>query len=219
MFDRSPLRWTDSDIASVCRTVLETANTSLNDARTTLSKGFAEIQRSGISMLNKKAAKSQDGLFLNKAEDIQLQIDDNNAKIAAYEDKLDALSPSDTASSFQDVLARSAGIPPALIDPPSAPSDGTPDFWTKINIEVSSSYTAEQSKTKSSSYSVGGSLGWGLLSIGGSFSHSSESTDAARQMANSSVKVSFECMRVDINRPWLRGELFYDDGLKVIKEN
>ncbi|KAF9646093.1 hypothetical protein BDM02DRAFT_317940 [Thelephora ganbajun] len=38
-------------------------------------------------------------------------------------------------------------------------------------------------------------------------------------MANSSVKVSFECMRVDITRGWLRGELFYDDGLKVLKDN
>ena len=116
------------------------------------------------------------------------------------------------------MLAQSAGIPPALIDSPSVPSD-VPDFWTKICVEVSSSYTAEQTNTKSRSYSVGGSVGWGLLSIGGSFSHSSSSTDAARQMVNSSVKVSFECMRVDIHRPWLRGELFYDDGLKVMKDN
>ena len=203
---------------SVFRATLEDANKKLNDARTALGKGFAQLQRSGISILNQKAAKSQDGLFLNQAEAIQLQIDDNTNKIAAYEEKLQALSPSDTATSFQDVLAQSAGIPPALIDPPTVNSD-VPDFWTKICVEVSSSYTAEQTKTKSSSYSVGGSVGWGLLSIGGSFSHSDESTDAARQMANSSVKVSFECMRVDIHRAWLRGELFYDDGLKVMKEN
>ena len=218
MFDRRPLRWADSNILVAFRTVLEDVNTKLNECRTALSKGFAEIQRSGINILNKKAAKSQDGLFLNKAEDIQLQIDANSNKIAAYEKKLETLSPSDTASSFQDVLARSAGIPPALIDPPSVPSD-VPDFWTKICVEVSSSYTAEQTDTKSSSYSVGGSAAWGLLSIGGSSSHSSSSTDAARQMANSSVKVFFECMRVDIHRPWLRGELFYDDGLKDLREN
>ena len=202
----------------VYRSTLEDANTALNESRTALSRGFAEIQRSGVSILNKKAAKSQDGLFLNQAGAIQLQIDANNNKIVTYEAKLKTLSPSDTASSFQDVLAQSVGIPPALIDPPSVPSD-TLDFWTKICVEVSSSYTAEQTNTKSSSYSVGGSVGWGLLSIGGSFSNSSSSTDAARQMANSSVKVSFECMRVDINRPWLRGELFYDDGLKVMKDN
>ncbi|KAF9643167.1 hypothetical protein BDM02DRAFT_1706090, partial [Thelephora ganbajun] len=146
------------------------------------------------------------------------QITANEAKIASLEDKLKALAPKDNASSFQDVIAQSAGIPPPLPDPP-ATVDDTPDFWTKISIEVSSSYTAEQSQTKSSSYSVGGSVRWGLLSIGGSYSHSSQSTDAARQMANSSVKVSFECMRVDITRGWLRGELFYDDGLKVLKDN
>lgn len=32
-------------------------------------------------------------------------------------------------------------------------------------------------------------------------------------MANSKVKVTFDCLRVDIDRPWLRPELFYDDGL------
>ena len=208
----------NSNVASVFRTTLEDANTKLNEARAALSRGFAEIQRSGISILNKKAAKSQDDLFQNQAAAIQQQIDVNNDKIAAYEEQLKAISPSDNASSFQDVLAQSAGIPPALIDPPVIPSD-TPDFWTKISIEVSSGYVAEQSKTKSSSYSVGGSASWGLLSIGGSYSHSDQSTDAAKQMANSSVKVSFECMRVDIHRAWLRGELFYDDGLKVMKDN
>lgn len=168
-------------------------------------------------MLNQRAAKSQDGLFENQAEAISAQIEANNKKIAGYEEKLKGLTPLDTATTFQNALAQSAGIPPPL--PDTFPTSDVPDFWTKISVEVSSSYTAEQSETKSSSYSVGGAVGWGLLSIGGSYSHSSQSSDAAKQMANSSVKVSFECMRVDITRAWLRGELFYDDGLKVIKDN
>jgi len=58
-----------------------------------------------------------------------------------------------------------------------------------------------------------------LLSIGGISPHYSGSTVTTRRMANSSVNVSFECMRVDISRPWLCGKLFCDDGLKVMKEN
>ncbi|KAF9642626.1 hypothetical protein BDM02DRAFT_3124358 [Thelephora ganbajun] len=197
---------------------LETANNKISAAREALSKGFGEIQRSGIGLLNKRAAKSQDGLFENQAAAIRLQITANEAKIASLEDKLKTLAPKDNASSFQDIIAQSAGIPPPLPDPP-ATVDDTPNFWTKITVEVSSSYTAEQTQSRSSSYSVGGSVRWGLLSIGGGYSSSSQSTDAARQMANSSVKVSFECMRVDIARGWLRGELFYDDGLKVLKDN
>ncbi|KAF9647947.1 hypothetical protein BDM02DRAFT_3187569 [Thelephora ganbajun] len=196
------------------KNALETANKNFNTTRDTLSKGFGEIQRAGIGLLNQRAAKSQDGLFENQAEAIKLQIVVNEAKITAFEDKLKALVPADNASSFQDVIAQSAGIPPPLPDAPANVEDA-PDFWTKINVEVSSRHT-EQSQTKSSSYSVGGSVGWGLVSIGGSHS---QSADAARQMANASVKVSFECMRVDITRSWLRGELFYDDGLKVLKDD
>jgi len=50
-------------------------------------------------------------------------------------------------------------------------------------------------------------------------SHSDATVDAAKQMADSSIKVSFDCMRVDITRSWLRGELFYDDDLRVAAGN
>lgn len=39
------------------------------------------------------------------------------------------------------------------------------------------------------------------------------------QMAKSSVKATFECMRVDITRPWLRADLFFDDDLRVAPGN
>ena len=50
-------------------------------------------------------------------------------------------------------------------------------------------------------------------------SHSDATADAAKQMANSSIKAAFDCMRVDITRSWLRGELFYDDDLRVAAGN
>jgi len=50
-------------------------------------------------------------------------------------------------------------------------------------------------------------------------SHSDATSDVAKQMANSTIKASFECMRVDITRSWLRGELFYDDDLRVAAGN
>lgn len=116
---------------------------------------------------------------------------------------------------IQNAIANEAGIPPAIPDIPAT----EPDYWTSIALEVSSSYSADQSKSSSSSFSVGASASWGLWSVGGSAAHSSTSSNAAKQMANSTIKVSFECMRVDIGRSWLRGELFYDDDLKAAPNN
>jgi len=144
------------------------------------------------------------------------------SQIAAYSDQLKKLESPELAGDLQDVFAKTAGISPAPPDlapstDPKAPSQ--PDYWTSITVEVSSSYSAEQSSSSSNSYSVGGGGSWGLWSAGGSVSHSDATADAAKQMANSSIKATFDCMRVDITRSWLRGELFCDDDLRVAAGN
>ena len=58
-------------------------------------------------------------------------------------------------------------------------------------------------------------MSWGTWSAAASAFHSEAQSNVSRQMSDASVKVSFECMRVDISRPWLRGELFYDHDLRV----
>ena len=65
---------------------------------------------------------------------------------------------------------------------------GGPDCWTSIFVEISA----------------------------GGF-HQEYHSAASREMANALVKISFECMRVDIIRPWLRGRLFQDHELRVPK--
>ena len=124
-----------------------------------------------------------------------------------------------------DAVASQLGIgapPPDPVNKTAAPTtpDGRPvidanDYWTSIAIEVAESYDAAQSSSSEQSYSTGGRSLWGLFSLGGSVNHSESSSNMAKQMAHSSVSVKFDCMRVDITRPWLRSELFFDSDLGV----
>lgn len=87
------------------------------------------------------------------------------------------------------------------------------DYFTAISVEVSASSDKQTTHANQSSYSGGVSAGWGLFSTGASASYSKAYSESMSELVNSEVKISFECMRVDINRPWLRAELFYDDEL------
>lgn len=194
----------------------------MNEARDKLTAYFGEVDKSNITKLNETAVAAQAALFANNCELLKKQIAANETQIAAYQEQIKKLDTPDSATNLQDVFAISAGIPPAAPDvtpaaDPKAPNEA--DYWASISVEVSSSYSAEQSSSSSNSFSVGGGASWGLWSVGGSASHSDATADAAKQMANSSIKASFDCMRVDITRSWLRGELFYDDDLRVASGN
>ena len=200
------------------RTDLEATLKTYNDARDKLTTYFSDIDKNNINKLNDSAITAQAALFANDCDLLKKQVAANDTQIGNYQSQIKTLQAPDTASSIQDTFAISAGIPPAPPDvTPSTASQA--DYWTSISVEVSSSYTAEQSSSSSNSYSVGGSASWGLWSVGGGVSHTDATSDAARQMANSSIKATFECMRVDITRGWLRPELFYDDDLSVASGN
>ncbi|KAG6852864.1 hypothetical protein C0991_008499 [Blastosporella zonata] len=57
---------------------------------------------------------------------------------------------------------------------------------------------------------------WGFWSPNTNASHLNASSETAFHMAKNSCKISFECMRVDIQRNWLRSELFYDTDLTTV---
>jgi hypothetical protein len=202
----------------ILRTDLDEKLQAYTDARKALTTQFNDMDKSGISGLNDSAVRAQAALFANDCDSLKKQVIANQAQILNYQKQLDNLQAPETASNIQDTFAILAGIPPA--PPDITPSTATQaDYWTSISIAVSSSYVADQSSSSSNSYSVGGSANWGLWSVGGGVSHSDSTSDAARQMANSSIKATFECMRVDITRGWMRPELFYDDDLTVASGN
>jgi len=195
---------------------------AMNTARDNLTHYFSELDKSNIARLNETATAAQAALFAGDSAILRKQVEANEAKITAYKEQLGKLGATESSGQLQDVFAIAAGIPPAAPDltPPADPkASNEPDYWTSISVEVSSSYSAEQTSSSTNSFSVGGGASWGLWSVGGSASHSDATADAAKQMANSSIKASFDCMRVDMTRSWLRGELFYDDDLRVAAGN
>lgn len=93
------------------------------------------------------------------------------------------------------------------------PSKALDDYFTAITVEVSATSDKQSTHSTQSSYSTGVSAGWGFFRASASASYSQSHSESMSELANSEVKISFECMRVDISRPWLRAELFYDDEL------
>jgi hypothetical protein len=66
--------------------------------------------------------------------------------------------------------------------------------------------------------SVGGGVGWGLWSAGGSYSHDQSSSQMQADMSSCDVDISFQALVVNIDRPWLYAELFADTELDTPKD-
>ncbi|KAG7096293.1 hypothetical protein E1B28_003740 [Marasmius oreades] len=145
----------------------------------------------------------------------------NESLITTYISERDALmaEKSKGKNGYTEALADSADIPKAVPDPASnQPKDKSLDFFTSISLDITASSSEDKSSSSASSASFGASYSYGWWSPTGARvegGYSSASAMAERSMASNSCKISFECMRVDITRPWLRAELFYDAELTV----
>lgn len=181
-----------------------------------LPNSFAANDQANIARLTQQGQTVQDTMYATLATGAAAQIATNTTTIAQYDEARQALLQARLGDPLT-ILQNDAGIGPGVPDPtlPPAPDPShEADYWTSVSVSVAATYDATQESSSSNSYSAGGAASWGAFSIGGSASHSDSASDAARQMANSSIKASFDCMRVDITRSWLRPELFYDDDLK-----
>ena len=118
-----------------------------------------------------------------------------------------------------------------IFNSPPAPQPGTPnasggntlplpsaedaDPWTTITFSYSASDLKNNSAESSWGMKVGGSVGYGLWSVGGSYSHDESHSSMQSDMAACDVSVSFSALVVNVNRPWLYGELFSDIDLEL----
>ena len=110
-------------------------------------------------------------------------------------------------------ISTDVGIPEPMPDPTTVTTVEAPDYFTPITVEVTSSSESNNSSSSASSMSFGASASYGLFSASVDHESSEAHSQATQELAEAAVKISFECMRVDITRPWLRPELFYDDDL------
>ena|ERR1700761_1680862 len=180
-----------------------------------------------LQNLSTKCQGAQADMFSRLQKNAQGKIDANDEQIKQLEQERQTLinkaQGDDTAAI--NSIGKDVGIPDPDPNAPPAPAPTTTpaptvaprteaDYWVPITVEISSEASHESKDTSATSYSAGVSASFGAFHVNASMSHSDSASTAASQMASSSVNVSFECMRVDIARSWLRAELFYDDDLK-----
>ncbi|KAF5678616.1 hypothetical protein FHETE_1168 [Fusarium heterosporum] len=89
------------------------------------------------------------------------------------------------------------------------------DPWTTITFSYSASDVQNHSQESAWGMKVGGSVGFGLWSVGGSYSHDEAHKSMQSDMSACDVSISFSALVVNITRPWLYGELFTDVDLEV----
>lgn len=89
------------------------------------------------------------------------------------------------------------------------------DPWVTISASFSAADQRSTRNTSSWGMSVGGGVGWGLWSAGGTYAHAESKADSQSDMASCDVSVTFDALVVNINRPWLYTELFNDYELDV----
>ncbi|KAF8596197.1 hypothetical protein BDV93DRAFT_539470 [Ceratobasidium sp. AG-I] len=178
-----------------------------------------------LAQLTSKNKTAQNDMFKKMADGgfVTTQIELNKSLIGKYTQDRDALMTAGGESTVIAGLAESMGISKALPEPslPPVVKDDTQnqaplgDFFTPITVEVSASSNKQSTYTSATSTAAGASASWGFGLARASVlaKYSNVYSSAMSELVNSSVKISFECMRVDINRPWLRPELFFDDEL------
>lgn len=181
-------------------------------AKNELEQAMADYDKEAIDRLSTQKLIDLDNVLKTPLTSLTTTINSIKNRIAALEaEKAGLVSEVDKDAVLTGVLPT-----PEVADAPDAGKD---DYFTKISVEVSSTHssssTSEHStRTASQSQSSHGWWLWRTTTLTESVTETS-SADAMSQMADAEVKVSFECMRVDIERPWMRPELFYDDDLRA----
>ncbi|KAF5715826.1 hypothetical protein FGLOB1_2863 [Fusarium globosum] len=100
-------------------------------------------------------------------------------------------------------------------DQPLTAQDADP--WTNIIFSYSASDVSNHSKESEWGMKIGGSVGFGLWSVGGSYTNDESHKSMQSDMAGCDVSISFSALVVNINRPWLFVELFSDVDIEVAK--
>ncbi|KAF9009609.1 hypothetical protein BDQ17DRAFT_1323151 [Cyathus striatus] len=166
-----------------------------------------------VSEQSDEATANVEKLYYAKQTDLEFQYKTNANLIAEYQNQLDGINGSNSIDALQGLICKELNISPAA---PVTPVKTSADFWTQVKVRIDRSESGDRTEVTSSSsdhqdtsYST-----FGLWSVGGSYSKDSATSGVIKELSSTSLEITFDCMRVDIHRSWLRGELFYDHDLK-----
>ncbi|KAK8113507.1 hypothetical protein PG984_014033 [Apiospora sp. TS-2023a] len=85
--------------------------------------------------------------------------------------------------------------------------------WTRISCKASRSSEFKESFTSEQASVIAAKVDFGLVSASGGVGHTNSSAKAMSSMANLDVEITMDTMVVEIDRPWLHEDLFYDAEL------
>ena len=133
----------------------------------------------------------------------------NNAAITDEIDKIDA----EIETLGQDGGGYSL---PGLANIPIGPQPSPGNSWLLFDYDSSQEITKQTSKTTSTSFSLSFKARYGLFSIGGSSSYSKQTQDNFSSFKSEKVRMGGEILRVSVQMPWFRPELFEEPKLKMV---
>ena len=105
---------------------------------------------------------------------------------------------------------------PGLANIPIGPQPSPADSWLRFDYDSSQETTKETRERTSTSFSLSFKAKFGLFSIGGSVSHSKQTQDDFSSFRSEKVKVGGEILRVSVQMPWFRPELFKESKLTMV---
>lgn len=183
---------------------------AVRTAKEALDKAIADYDQNRLDRLTAESTQALHDLIAGPKAMLDKTLKDIQDDIDQKEIEKAELVANGTGEALNSML------PTEAADVPDATKD---DYFTKISLEISRSSEAtstDEHSTRTASRSQE-SHGWWFWRSSSSTESVTETSSAnsMSQMLNSDVKVSFECMRVDIERPWMRPELFYDDDLRA----
>ncbi|KAJ8088470.1 hypothetical protein PM082_022543 [Marasmius tenuissimus] len=201
----------------------------------TALKDNSEAEAQNLAKVALDAQKEMEKGMASTNGVLQQRQEANAELIKQYVNARKLLMQKGSDGGFIDVVAKEMRVGAGRPDPEAPVLPGTQfntgkstngksvrpaaDFFTTISLDVneasssaSSTLSAESSDSSSSESSYNR---WWWQTVEASAQQSGAQSSIQQSMAKSSCKISFECMRVDITRPWMRPELFYDTDLTV----
>jgi hypothetical protein len=196
----------------------------LDEARNKLKEAMTAKDKSDIGRAISMSKAAQGKNFDALRNRVDGEIKQNDETIKNYRANMDNLIGT-RGSDVKESISQEMYVPTAMPDPEAVKSTDNEgnDEWTSIFVEVSSKSEKTHADQEASKTTAEVSVAYKPLlganaSFNASYSKTETSANASAEMASCDIKISFDALRVDIQRNWLRNELFYDSDLTCTKE-
>ena len=91
------------------------------------------------------------------------------------------------------------------------------DNWLQFSFDSYEHYGNTDQSSSSTSISASGGIHILFFHIGGSYTHSKQTSHFDQQLASSRMKAKGKLLRVNVKRPWFKPEVFEDPQLNYVR--